>query len=139
MIPDGFTPHLRKSKFTEPWEPLYARQDECQVSLGTVLRDVHCNSRGLVHGGFIAAIADNAMGLTCGIALKSASRDVNGLVTITLTTDYVGSARIGQWFETNSSVVKAGGSLCFAQSLLMADGAVIARANATFKVLSGSA
>lgn len=132
--PEGFAPHFRKSKFTDPWEPLFSRVEADQLRLGVFLRDVHCNSRGLVHGGFIAALADNAMGLSCGVVISSAGREIKGLVTITLSTDYVGSARIGAWLETDTSVVKAGGSLCFSQCLLRADGEPVARSNATFRI-----
>jgi len=34
-----------------------------------------------------------------------------------------------------SDVVKTGRTICFAQSLIKADGVVIARANATFRVV----
>jgi len=34
-----------------------------------------------------------------------------------------------------SSAIKTGSTLCFAQSLIKADGAVIARANGTFRVV----
>lgn len=135
MIPDGFAPHYRKSKFTDPWEPLYSRVSDDEVSIGTVLRDAHCNSRGMVHGGFIAAIADNAMGLSCGQVIERQGRSVNGLVTVTLSTDFVGSAKVSEWLQTETTVVKAGGNLCFAQCLLRSGETVVARANATFRAL----
>jgi acyl-coenzyme A thioesterase PaaI-like protein len=133
MIPDGFAPHYRKSKFTDPWEPLYSCTDSDQVQIGVILRDVHCNSRGLVHGGFISAIADNAMGLSCGVILKRQKCDIKGLVTVTLSTDFVGSAKIGEWLVTDTTVIKAGGSLCFTNALIRAGDTIVARASATFK------
>ncbi|MBK8196814.1 MAG: PaaI family thioesterase [Acidobacteria bacterium] len=134
--PEGYAPHFRKSRFTDPWEPLFSRSGEREVSIGLRLGEAHCNSRGLVHGGLIAAIADNAMGLSCGAALASEGHAApGGLVTVTLSTDYLGTARLGQWFATHTHFVKTGRSLCFADCLVQADGRPIARANATFKVL----
>ena len=134
--PDGYSPHFRKSTFTDPWEPLYSRVSEREVSIGVWLSEAHCNSRGLVHGGLIASLADNAMGLSCGQAIKAEGREaVGGLVTVTLTTDYVGSAKLGQWFATDTHFVKVGGSLCFADCLIRADGEPIARASSSFKIV----
>jgi len=62
-VPDGYSPYLRKSPLIEPWEPLYSKQLPDRVVIGLEVRRVHCNSRGLVHGGLISALADNAMGL----------------------------------------------------------------------------
>jgi uncharacterized protein (TIGR00369 family) len=130
--PEGFAPHFRKSPVTDPWEPLFSRKTEDAVQIGTWLRDVHCNSRGLLHGGVIAALADNAMGLSCGMAMPA----IQGLVTISLTVDYVGSAKIGQWLQVEPRVLKAGRSMGFADAIITADGATIARSSATFRVLS---
>lgn len=132
--PDGFIPHSRRSPFTDPFEPLFAKVDGENYSLGTRLRPVHCNSRGLVHGGFIATLADNAMGLSCGVALSQAGRKVLGMVTVNLAVDYVGQAKLGDWLETQSTVIKLGGTLAFLETRLVSNGVTVARANATFKV-----
>jgi uncharacterized protein (TIGR00369 family) len=130
--PEGFAPHFRKSPVTEPWEPLFSRKLDGAVQIGLHLRAAHCNSRGLLHGGVIAALADNAMGLSCALSLPS----VEGLVTVSLTVDYVGSAKIGQWLQIEPRVLKTGKSMGFADALVTADGAVIARASATFRILA---
>lgn len=130
-IPEGFTRHARTSPLTEPWEPIYSKTTSQAVIIGLRLATPHTNSRGIVHGGLIATLADNAMGLSCGLHLKAPGR----LLTISLSVDYLGSANIGQWLEVDTNFVKAGGSICFAQSLITADGVPCARANATFKVV----
>lgn len=134
-VPEGFSRHFRQSPLTDPWEPLYSRRTEEAVLLGLVASSAHTNSRGFVHGGLLAALADNAMGLTCAQHLKG----VTGIVTVNLAIDYLGSAAIGEWLEVAPTVVKLGGTLCFAQALVSADGRLCARANATFKVAARSA
>ncbi len=64
-IPEGFEPHFRKSPFTDPWEPLYSRRTDKAVFMGLRLAKPHTNARGLIHGGLIASLADNAMGYSC--------------------------------------------------------------------------
>ena len=131
--PQGFAPHFRKSMLTEPWEPIFSRTTATAVVLGLFARDVHCNSRHRLHGGVIAALADNAMGLSCAKALMDAGRDASGLVTINLSIDYLGSAELGQWVTFETEYVRPGGLLSIAQSFVRADGHEIARANATFR------
>ena len=132
--PEGFAPHRRNSPFTDSMEPIYAHIGADQYALGVWLRAEHCNSRGLVHGGFIATLADNAMGLTCGVALSQDDRKIVGMVTVNLSIDYVGQAQLGEWLQTDSRVVKLGGSLAFVETRLMSGDTVVARANATFKI-----
>ncbi|MEA2966409.1 MAG: hypothetical protein QOI46_6507, partial [Alphaproteobacteria bacterium] len=68
-VPEGFAPHWRKSGLTDPWEPLYSRRTGEAVYIGLRAGPAHSNSRGFVHGGLISALADNAMGLSCGVTL----------------------------------------------------------------------
>ena len=56
-------------------------------------------------------------------------------VTVSLAVDYIGSAQIGQWLAVECEVIKTGSTLCFAQALIKADDAVIARASGTFRVV----
>jgi uncharacterized protein (TIGR00369 family) len=137
-LPEGFAVHFRKSAVTDPWEPIYSRRGEACVELGLLLSAAHCNSRGLVHGGVIAALADNAMGLSF-VAARTASADeaapAPGAVTVSLSLDYAASARLGQWMQITPRVLKAGRSMGFVDALITADGAIIARASATFRVV----
>lgn len=138
-IPEGFSPHVRKSPITDPWEPLFARSAPDRLVLGTRVREAHCNSRGMPHGGFLAALADNAMGLSLAANLAAARQPAGGLVTVSLTLDYLGSAKLGQWLEFDTDFVKLGRSICFAEATVRADGTPVARARATFKVLEAKA
>jgi uncharacterized protein (TIGR00369 family) len=130
-IPEGFEPHFRKSPFTDPWEPLYSRRTDKAVFMGLRLAKPHTNARGLIHGGLIASLADNAMGYSCALRMENAF----SLVTISLAVDFVGNAKVGQWLAVEPEVIRTGSTICFAQCLIKADDAVIARANGTFRVV----
>ena len=134
-VPEGFSPHFKKSEFTNPWEPLYSSILNDRVLIGLYLSKAHCNSRGFVHGALIAAVADNAMGLSCGQILKSSNSKATGLLTISLHTDYTSTAKVGAWLVVNTDFIKCGRSVCFARSFVKADEKVIATSSATFKVL----
>ena len=134
-LPAGFDRHYRQSPLTDPWEPLYSRKTEGAVVIGLEATAAHTNSRGFVHGGLISALADNAMGLSCSRRLE----DQSSLVTVNLTLDFLGSAKIGQWLEFDTIFVKPGATLCFAQAFVTADGEPCARANAVFRVVKKAA
>ena len=135
-VPSGFERHFRRSGLTDPWEPLYSRKLEDRVQMGLYLAEQHCNSRGLVHGGLIAALSDNAMGLSCVAALNAVGRDAGqGLVTVSLGTDYLGSAKLGEWLLIDPEPIKVGGSICFARAMISANDKPVAMANSTFKIL----
>lgn len=135
LVPEGFERHSRHSGLTAPWEPIYLRPSERGVTLAIRSGAAHANSRGFVHGGLVSALADNAMGLSCARHLGDAS----GLVTVSLSVDFVGTAKIGQWVEFRGEVVKPGRSICFASALVFADDAVCARASSVFRVLTSPA
>jgi uncharacterized protein (TIGR00369 family) len=130
-IPEGFERHFRQSPLTDPWEPLYSRRTSDAVIIGLRLAKPHTNGRGLIHGGLIATLADNAMGYSCAHVMGG----VSSLVTIGLAVDFVGAAQVGQWLTVETDVIKTGSTICFAQSFIKADDLVIARANATFRVV----
>ena len=101
------------------------------IILGLWLAKPHTNARGFVHGGLIAALTDKAMGHSCGYQLRGAV----SLVTVSMAIDFISSAQIGQWLTVETDVIKTGSTICFAQCFVKADGAVIARANGTFRVV----
>jgi len=137
-VPAGFVPNTRKSPVTDAWEPLYAHEHDGVVELGLHVAAQHCNARGFLHGGVIASLADNAMGHSFGATVRQANPELlsAGAVTVSLSVDYVSVAPLGSWLEVRPRVVKAGKSMGFVDALILADGEVIARASATFKVLT---
>ncbi len=128
-IPDGFEPHFKKSSLTDPWEPIYSRKLEDRVQIGLVTSQAHTNSRGLVHGGLISALADNAMGLSCAIQYEVP----RNILTMNLSVDFVSAAGLGQWLLFDSSFTKLGSNVCFAQCFVLANEKIVARASGVFK------
>jgi uncharacterized protein (TIGR00369 family) len=134
-IPAGWQLHTRKSPLTEPWEPIYARQQPRALELALRVRAAHCNGRGTAHGGLIAALADNAMGLSAGVAVAAdQGTPPRGAVTVSLAMDYLDAAQVGEWLEVRPTVLKAGRTLAFVECLVCCGERTIARGNATFKL-----
>ncbi len=138
-IPPDFVPHFRSSPVTRPWEPLYSREQEGVIDIGFEVTEAHCNSRGFLHGGVIVALADNAMGLSyvkCVRLNTNKSIGELGAVTVNLAIDYVSSAHRGEWIEIDPRIVRAGAQLGFVDAIVRAGDRLIARANATFRLLA---
>jgi len=130
-IPPNFQPHFRKSPVTDPWEPLFSRRHDNGIDLFLEVRDAHCNARGFLHGGVLAALCDNFMGLSLGVVLNNSKANI---VTVNLGVDYLGSAKVGDVVIIEPRVIRAGGSLGFCDALAKCGTRPIARANATFNI-----
>jgi acyl-coenzyme A thioesterase PaaI-like protein len=86
------------------------------------------------------ALADNAMGLSFVRVFKASRRSSepgkgrrHGRAE---PVDYVATAKLGQSLQIEPRVVKAGRSLGFVAALITADGDIVARGNATFRLTS---
>ena len=130
-IPPGFAPHFRHSPVTDPWEPLYSKPVDGKIVLGLRVRESHTNARGIAHGGLISALADNAMGLSCAYQFSTP----HSLLTVNLSIDFFGIAKIGEWLEFDTVFTKVGSTLCFAQAYVTANGVACAKAGATFRAM----
>lgn len=133
-VPAGFELFTRSSPLLEPWLPLYARQADDRLVLGLYLREPHTNSRATAHGGLIAALSDQAMGMSCGVKLRAESVPVANLWTTSLSIDYLGAAKIGQWLTFDTIFSSVGKALCHAEIDVAADGVTIARGRAAFRI-----
>jgi uncharacterized protein (TIGR00369 family) len=137
MIPAHYTPHTRPSPLTAPWEPLYAQTIDDAVNLGVEIREPHCNARGFAHGGLISALADNAMGLTAVTQARrtQASEKISAL-TISLALDFLDTAKIGDFLEIKPTLLKLGRTLAFVDCRVVCGERLIARGNASFRMVS---
>jgi acyl-coenzyme A thioesterase PaaI-like protein len=85
-----------------------------------------------VHGGVMATLADIAL----GYGISYASDPPLSLVTASLTLDFAGSARQGDWLEARVDLQKTGTRLAFANCYIWVAGQRVVRASASFAVMS---
>ncbi len=127
-IPDGFRPFGRVSPFTQMLGPLYSRGEGRERVIGLLAERKHCTTRGSVHGGVLATLADISLGYTMAFMTDPPGN----FITASLTIDYAGSAGEGDWLESHVDVQKMGSRLAFANCYIVAAGERIARASAVF-------
>jgi acyl-coenzyme A thioesterase 13 len=134
QIPEGFRKIESMIPFNELVGPLYERRDAKGLTIGFQVEEKHKNSRGIVHGGMICTLADFAMGYTA----SSTSDPPRKLVTTTLSMDFAGNARPGDWVEARVDLYRPGKRVAFVDCFIwrMGDNPDrIGRASATFLIL----
>jgi uncharacterized protein (TIGR00369 family) len=90
----------------------------------------HSNPHGVVHGGMLVTFIDQVLGaLAWYVAGKKPS------VTLTLNSDFVSPARVGDWIEGRGKVVRNGRSLIFLRGEAMVGERVVLSATGIWKVL----
>lgn len=132
-IPDGFEIFTRKSPYIDMVGPLYFRKSDEGLEIGFLAEEKHCNSRGLVHGGFMSTVADIALGYGAGDFPDGNTM----LITTSITIDFAGSARIGDWVVFKTDVQKVGRMAAFANTYAHVGDKRIVRASGIFSVLDG--
>jgi uncharacterized protein (TIGR00369 family) len=98
-IPPGFRELTEASGFAAANGPWFEKIEDGRAVRGFLPGPQHANALGIVHGGMLAAFLDSAMGTAVWQTLQRRA------VTLTLSLDYLGPARIGDWLEAVGEVV----------------------------------
>lgn len=127
-VPPGFRLLQQWDEVMAAFAPLYFRQDANDyVTMGFHIGTQHCNPRGVCHGGTWATMADIVMGVNVG--------RISGMSgpTVSLSIDFLGTAKTGQWVEGHAEILRWTPNLGFAECRFTADGELALRANAVFR------
>lgn len=105
--PEPFRPSVRRGPFTTHNGPWFHWAEKEHWRQGVRLLGRHCNSRGIVHGGFLCSFAD---GLAATAVFKEVKR---ASVTIKLNTEFLRSAQQGEWLQGTAQILRATGKTAF--------------------------
>ncbi len=131
-IPEGFEPLFRSSPFLERTGPFFSSGRGAQLRIGMRVLEHHLNARGYVHGGALMTIADIAL----GYAMASSADPPVQAVTSHISTDFAGSAKLGDWVESSADIQKVGRTLAFCNVYLHVGEQRIVRASGIFAITS---
>ena len=126
--PGGFELHEARSAFMDHNGPVYRKGTGHDLVMGTFITEKHANHSGVAHGGFLATLADAAM----GYAYATLTDPPGGALTIHLAIDYSGVARLGDWVESKVDIQREEGRIKFLNVFLVCNGKRIARASGIF-------
>jgi uncharacterized protein (TIGR00369 family) len=125
--PAGFVLYRRPSPYLDLIGPVYESADGPFV-VGLWLAEKHTNARGFVHGGLLVALADTVLGHTIVRSDPTASP----VVTVSLTTDFTGTARAGSWLQGVAEVTRRGSRVSFAKASFHAADRLVMTASGVF-------
>lgn len=97
-IPPGFRELTEASGFAAANGPWFEKVENGHAIRGFLPGPQHANALGIVHGGMLAAFLDSAMGTAVFHTLERRA------VTLRLTLDYLGPARVGDWLQAEGEV-----------------------------------
>ncbi len=107
---------------------LYLKTEGSTRVLGLRIGEHHLNMGGVAHGGMLTTLADSAMGINIALA-----RQVRGgQVTVSLTVDFLSSARLGDWLEARVHITRMGQRLAYANGDLWVGERQVLRTSAVF-------
>lgn len=129
---EGFAPLFRTSPFLDTAGPFFYKPQGSGFVIGLRVEDKHTNTSGTLHGGLVATLADIATGYVTSLSQTPPLQ----MVTASLSVDYVGAAKKGDWVEAHVSIVKTGRRLAFANTRIRVGNDPVASARAVFLVLA---
>lgn len=133
-LPPGFRPYDEPSPFLDRIGPLYQKDADSGPVFGLRALEHHCNRRGIVHGGLLVSFADIVLGKTMSWSQEPPAR----LLTASLSVDFLGAGRLGDWIEAVCDTHRIGRRLAFANCYLSVERRNIARASGAFSVADGA-
>jgi uncharacterized protein (TIGR00369 family) len=135
-IPVGYTELDKIGIFNKVFAPWYVNNSGAIPKLGLTIRPELCSdSRGVCHGGVLLSVADFAMFNGIRNQLDDQSTQV---FTISLSTDFTKVVKVGDFIEAETTILKSGKSVVFAQCFITVNGVLVLRANGTYSLVKSS-
>jgi len=111
--------------------PLLSRREGEGWAYGLRIDSRHLNQAGIVHGGTLTALMDQALST---IAWEHAGK--TPCLTVQLNTSFLRAARAGQTLSARGTVTHGSGSMLFLDGSIHADDVLVATGQAIMKRLS---
>jgi uncharacterized protein (TIGR00369 family) len=129
--PEGFAPLDPGLGFGQFFGPIGFGAEPPRIGFRVTER--HVNLFGFCHGGALATFADYQ------IAPLRRAKVVEGPFspTLSLNIDYLGPARLGDWIEAETTLVRATGRYLFTQAILSNAEGPVARSTAIYAISKG--
>ena len=127
-IAEGFEELPQGLGFTDILAPLYRRERDGQIALGMFVQEQHINILKICHGGVLMTLADVA----AASAVNFARQQLAGAPTISLSFDFVGAARQGDWLHAEADRVVPKRRFGFSSGSIMCGERLVCRFSGTF-------
>jgi uncharacterized protein (TIGR00369 family) len=131
-VPDGYAPLVPGGQWLMHAGTLYQRPaPNGTVVIALRVGPQHTNMRGIAHGGMLVTLADSALGRNMNLTRKTHA----AMVSVNLSTDFIGAVKVGDWLEAHVEIRKHGARLSFAECQLRVADKVVLRCSGVFAVV----
>ncbi len=103
-IPAGFEPARFSLDFLDQAGPHYLKKTDSGIIVGIRIRPEHVNYIQVAHGGVLTTLADVAL----SIQLHRSETPPLPVATISLTTNFLSGAKLGDWLEATARIDRKG-------------------------------
>lgn len=128
--PAGYVPSTSRGPYTTHNGPFYHKVTEGGFWHGVRVKKRHCNSRGITHGGMLMAFADGLLGTAVWRETQMVA------LTVRMNSDFLSSARPGDWLEGTARVTRATKSVAFCEAELFVGSRPVLKASGVFKIMA---
>ncbi len=128
---EGFEPLFRSSPFLDHNGSFFQKRTGSHLVVGINILDKHVNGRGYAHAGILMTLADIAIGYQSAF---SEEPPLN-LVTISLSSNFLSTAQLGDWLEAHVEIVKKGRNLVHANAQILKGEELVLQSNAVYRII----
>lgn len=127
--PAGFQESTTRGPYTSHNGPFFHKTTDDGFWHGVRVQRRHCNSKGITHGGMLMAFADGLLGTAVYLETKTVA------LTARMNSDFLSSARPGEWLEGTARVTRATSSVAFCEAELYVGSRSVLHATGVFKLM----
>ncbi|GIP27292.1 esterase [Paenibacillus sp. J23TS9] len=109
----------------------FVSADEHEVVIALEAKEHHTNSMGIIHGGVLTSLMDQAMGMAA-----TAAKDQDSCVTTNINVHFTSAMKTGKLIVTARVLHMAGRSLTTEARIHNSEGTLGCLATATFRVVN---
>jgi acyl-coenzyme A thioesterase 13 len=129
-IPAGFVPASFSPGFLDHAGPYFLKQGASPSVVGCRICPHHLNYLDSAHGGVLATLADVA--LSWAIYINEAPHP--NVSTVSLTTNFLSAARLGDWIDASGVIDRVGRNLAYVRGSIRCADTVVMTMSGVFKV-----
>lgn len=131
QVPSGFEliRECAESPFDQVIGEYYMKTTDAESIIGFRVRPHHLNIAGSLHGGALATLFDWQ-----AAAVKPYLGITKHTPTISLSVDYLAPAHLGEWLEMHVKAQQRTGRMIFTRAEVFADGRLVGRSNAIYRI-----
>lgn len=134
-VPEGFVPARFSPGFLDLSGPYFLKREAGSTIIGCRMTAQHMNYIGVAHGGVLATFADVAL----SFALYDSSPVKIPVSTVSMTTNFLGSAKLADWVEASATIDRFGKRLAYVHGSIQSGDRVLMTMSGVYSIIGPKA